>query len=151
MTHVLSENACLYYNAATYGAPTWTLIDNIKDVTLNLEGSEVDVSTRASGGWTENVQGLLTASVDFNLLWDRGGTDAAFIAIQSAFFNKTGIECLVLDGPVASTDGDSQGLRATMMVSTFTRNETLGEALTVDVSLKPVLNANAHPVWWVQP
>lgn len=151
INHVLAESCVLYYNAGTYAVPTWTAIENIKDVTLGLEGSAVDVSTRASGGWTENVQGLLSASISFNLLWNRGAGDAAFTAIQSAFFNKTGIECLVLDGAYDATDGDSQGLRATMMVSTFGRNETLGEAVSVDVEMAPVLNANSHPVWWVQP
>jgi len=67
MTHVLSENAVMYFNAGTYAAPTWTEISNIKDVTLNLEGSEVDVSTRASGGWTENVQGLCKYEVSIRV------------------------------------------------------------------------------------
>ena len=151
MAHVLSENAVLYYNAGTYAAPTWTEITNCKDVTLGLEGSEVDVSTRAGNGWTESVQGLLTASIDFNMLWDRGSTDGAFIAISAAFFAKTSVEMLVLDGPYDATDGDSQGLRAICMVATFNRNETLGEALTVDVSLKPIKNTSAAPTWWTQP
>jgi hypothetical protein len=150
INHVLAENCCLYYNAGTYAVPTWTLIENIKDVSLSLEGSAVDVSTRASGGWTENVQGLLTSTIEFNILWNRGSGDAAFTAIQSAFFNKTGIEMLVLDGAYDATDGDSQGLRATMMVSNFSRSETLGEAVSADVSMAPVLNSNAHPVWWTQ-
>jgi hypothetical protein len=151
MSHVLSENACLYLNSGTYGAPSWTEVTNAKDVTLGLEGSEVDVSTRAGQGWTESVQGLLTASIDFNMLWDRGSTDAAFLAIQAAFFAKTSVEMLVLDGDVAATDGLSQGLRAICMVSTFNRNETLGEALTVDVSLKPIKNTSSPPSWWTQP
>jgi hypothetical protein len=35
-----------------------------------------------------------------------------------------------------------------MMVKSFTRNENLGEALMVDVSLRPVKNANSAPVWY---
>ena len=148
MTHVLSEDAIIYYNSASYATPTWVELTNVKDVTLNLEMGEVDVTTRASGGWTENVQGLLSASVDFNMLWDND--DAGFTAVRTAFFAKSGIEILVLDGAHDATAGTSQGLRATCMVGNFTRTETLGEALTVDVSIKPVLNSNSSPEWYTQ-
>ena len=73
-------------------------------------------------------------------------SDAAFTAIQTAFFAKTAVEFLILDGD-ESTAG-SQGLRATCMIKGFTRNETLGEALTVDVSIKPVKNSDAAPAWY---
>ena len=49
-----------------------------------------------------------------------------------------------MDGPM--TDPDSQGLRATFDVLSFTRNEALEEAINVAVSLKPTYAANA-PAW----
>lgn len=142
MTHVLSENAKLFYNAGTFGAPSWTEITNVKDVTLTLEKDEIDVTTRGSGGYKEFVDGLIDATIDFNMIWDT--TDAAFTAIRTAFFAKSAVEFLVLDD--GTTDG--QGLRATCMIKSFSRGETLGEALTVDVSIRPVKNSNSPPTWY---
>ena len=144
MAHVLSQNAKLYRNTGTYASPTWDLIGNVKDLTLSLEKDETNVTTRASGGWKEFVDGMKDATVEFGMLWDTG--DADFDAFQGAFINNTSVEVLVLDG-LAATAG-SEGLRATMMVKSFTRNENLGEALMVDVSLRPVKNANSAPVWY---
>jgi predicted secreted protein len=144
MAHVLSQNAKLYRNTGTYAVPVWDLIGNVKDLTLSLEKDETDVTTRASGGWKEFVDGMKDATVEFGMLWDTG--DADFDAFQGAFINNTSVEILVLDGLVATTG--SEGLRATMMVKSFTRNENLGEALMVDVSLRPVKNANSAPVWY---
>ena len=144
MAHVLSQNAKFYRNTGTYATPTWDLIGNVKDLTLSLEKDETDVTTRSSGGWKEFVDGMKDATVEFGMLWDTG--DADFDAFQGAFINNTSVEILVLDGLVATTG--SEGLRATMMVKSFTRNENLGEALMVDVSLRPVKNANSAPVWY---
>jgi hypothetical protein len=76
------------------------------------------------------------------MVWLPG--DAAFDAIQEAFLENTPIEFAVMDGPIATAG--SQGLRATFEVFSFTRNENLEEAVTVDVSIKPTVAANA-PSW----
>lgn len=142
MAEVLAEDAKVYYNSATYGSPTWVEID-VKNLTLSLDKGEADVTTRGSGGWNEFLDGLIDATVDFQLVWDTA--DAAQTAIRSAFTGKTGIEVLVLDG--SSATNGSQGIRMTCMVKTFSRNEQLGEALMVDVSLRPRKNADAAPAW----
>jgi predicted secreted protein len=146
MAHVLAENAKLYYNTGTYAAPTWTLITNVKDVTLSMEKDEIDVTTRASGGFKEFVDGLIDASVEFSMIWDTG--NAAFTAIKAAFFAKTAVELLVCDGVYTVTG--SQGLRAECMIKSFSRGENLGEALTVDCSARPVKNTNAAPSWYTK-
>ncbi len=145
MAFVISENAKIYYRSAgTYASPTWSEITLAKDVTLNLEKSDVDVTTRGSGGFTEYADGLIDASVEFSMLYDTA--DSAFSAFESAFFNKTSVDMAIMDGDVSTTG--SEGLRAIMMVGSFTRNETLGEALMVDISLKPVQNDDANPSWY---
>lgn len=142
MSHVLSEDAKLFYNTATYASPTWSEITNVKDLTLSLEKDEIDVTTRASSGFKEFVDGLIDATIEWGMVWDT--SDAAFTAIRTAFFAKTAVEFLVLDG--AATTG--QGLRATCMIKSFTRNEALAEALMVDVSARPVKNSDAAPAWY---
>lgn len=144
MSHVLAEDAKLYYNTGTYGSPTWTLIDNCQSLTLNLSKDAVDVTTRASQGFKEYVDGLIDASIEWGMLWDT--EDTAFTAIRTAFFNKTAIEFLILDQEYDNTA--AQGLRAICMVENFTRAENLGEALTVSVTVRPVANSNAAPSWY---
>jgi predicted secreted protein len=150
MAHVLSQNAKLYRNTGTYATPTWDLIGNVKDLTLSLEKDETDVTTRASGGWKEFVDGMKDATVEFGMLWDNA--DADFTAIKDAFVNNTALECAIMDGIITGAGSTgNQGLRAHFMVKSFTRNENLGEALMVDVSLRPVKNANAAPSWYTVP
>ena len=138
----LGMDAKLYRNTGTYAAPTWVEVSNVKDVTLNLEKGEADVTTRANGGWRATVGTLKDASIEFQMVWDT--VDAGFDAIRQAFFNNTPLEFAVMDGDI--TDPDSEGLRATFDIFNFTRNEALEEAIMVDVSIKPTYADNA-PEW----
>ena len=138
----LGMEARLYRNTGTYAAPTWVEVTNVKDVTLNLEKGEADVTTRANQGWRATVGTLKDASVEFQMVWDTA--DTAFAAIQQAFFNNTPIEFAIMDGDI--TDPAAEGLRATFDIFNFTRNENLEEAIMVDVSIKPTYADNA-PEW----
>lgn len=140
----LAEDAKLYYNTGSYGSPTWTLICNVKDLTLNMSNGETDTTTRCGGGVREYVAGLSDISISFNMLYDTG--DTAWEALRAAYFGKSSLEFLCLDGLVATVG--SEGLRATMVVTNFNITETLGEALMTDVSLRPTPNDNAAPAWY---
>lgn len=151
MAAVLSENAKLYYNltstyggAGTYATPDWDLISNVTDLTLGATQEKVDVTTRASGGFREYLQGMIEASVSFKMVYDTG--DVAFEDIQEAFWNKTPIEIAVMDGLIATSG--SEGLRAHMMVEAFDREENIGGVLMVNVQMSPVKNSNAAPAWY---
>ncbi len=147
MSHVLSESAKTYYNTASYATPTWSEISNIANLSLNLDKDEIDLTTRGSGGFKEFVDGLIDAGIDFDLVWDT--SDAAFTAIQTAYFAKTAVEFLILDGDEGTTG--SQGLRVTCMIKKFSRSEQLGDALKVDVTIRPVKNSDAAPAWYTAP
>jgi predicted secreted protein len=140
----LGLDARLY--RSTFAAPVWNPVQNVKDVTLNLEAGEADVSTRGTGGWRATVATLKDASVEFEMVWDTADDD--FAAIRDAFLNRGALEFAVMDGDI--TLSGSQGLRATCMVTTFSRNEPLEEAVTVSVTIKPTFAANP-PLWLVVP
>ena len=142
MTTRLGMDAKLYRNTGTSESPTWTEVSNVKDLTLSLEKGEADVTTRANGGWRATVGTLKDASIEFQMVWDTD--DDGFSAMQQAFFGNTAIEFAVMDGSI--TDPDSEGLRATFDIFSFTRNEALEEAIMVDVSIKPTYSASA-PEW----
>ena len=130
----------------TYATPTWDEITNVRDLTLNLEAGEADVTTRGNDGWRATVATLKDGSIEFEMVWDSDDTD--FTAIRDAFLNKTAVELAVLDGDVVTTG--SQGLRASFMVTSFSRNEPLEEAITVSVTMKPTYSANP-PEWMTIP
>lgn len=143
-TPKLAEDAKLYINGGTYGSPTWNLICNVKDLTLSMENGESDVTTRCGSGFKEYIAGLTDVTIDFQMIYDPA--DARWEDLRAAFFSKDAKEFLVLDGAVATSG--SEGLRLHAFVKSFTRNETLGEAIMTDVSLRPTANANAAPAWY---
>ena len=137
----LGLNAKLYRNTAASGSPTWNEVTNVRDVTLNLETGEADVSTRSSS-WRASVGTLKSASLEFEMVWDTADDD--FAAIRDASLNNTSVEFAVLDG--GSTTPGTQGLRATMAIINFTRSEPLEEAIKVSVTAKPTYAATP-PTW----
>lgn len=147
MAIVVGLDAKIYRNTGTVAVPVWDELEGVKDVTLNLTMQEADVTTRSTGGWMQREPTLADASVDAQMIWDNENTD--FTAVTDAFFNRTALELLVMDGDEATTG--NQGLRATMKVFDFTRNEALTEALTVDVSFKPGYDIVNTPQWYTVP
>jgi predicted secreted protein len=136
-------DAKLYFCAAGIGAtPTWTLINNTKNVTLNLQKGEADVTTRGNNGWKATIGTLKEGSIEFEMVWDT--TDAAFTAIQQAYFSDSVIGLAVMDGPIATVG--SQGLWADCAITDFSRDEPLEDAITVKVTAKPTYSANP-PIW----
>ena len=147
MGHKIGLDCKLYYNTGGNEDPivpgNWTELDNAKDVTLNLEKGEADVTTRANAGWRATAGTLKDGSIEFEMVWDT--SDAGFTAMKDAYFNGVSIGILALDGGV-SVSG-SQGLVADMEVINFSRNEPLEEAVTVSVTLKPAYSD--EPPRWV--
>ena len=137
MAYKLGMDAVIKYGTA--GTIAATALTNVRNVTLNLEKGEADVTTRGNGGWKATVATLKDASVEFEMVWDTA--DAGFTAIKNSYFNNTAISLLILD---AATGG--QGLDADFMVTKFTREEPLDEAIVVKVTAKPTLSTRS-PTW----
>jgi predicted secreted protein len=125
-----------------YHGPAGTLaaaeLTNVKDVTLNLETGETDVSTRGNEGWRATLATLKAGTVEFQMIWDT--EDAGFTALKEAYFNNTPLALAVLDGP------DGAGLDADFSITNFSRTENLEEAVTVSVTAKPTYSTRA-PAW----
>jgi len=139
MSIKLGMEAKLYYGAA--GATATTELTNVKDVTLNLESGEADVTTRGNSGWRATVGTLKTGSVEFEMIWD--SADPGFAAIKDAYFNNTPIALAILDG------AGGEGLDADFSITNFSRKEALEEAITVSVTAKPTYSTRAPA--WVEP
>lgn len=136
MASVLGMNCKAYYGDA--GSTADTEITNIRDVTINLETGEADVTTRGNSGWRATAATLKDGSVEFEMVWDT--SDAAFTAIQTAWSASTAIALAFLDGESGS------GLDADFVITNFSRAEPLEEAVTVSVTAKPTYSTRA-PAW----
>lgn len=140
---LIGFSCVLSRNTASYATPTWVVVENVRDATLKLEGSAADASTRFSR-FREYVPGMLDAGLEFEANWDP--SDADFAAFLDAYTGSTTLELLILDGPSA-TNG-SEGIRASFLVESCTRNEPLGETVTASIVCKPAKNADAAPAWY---
>ena len=85
MAIVLGLDAILMRGPA--GTTGSTEVKNVKDLTLNLESGEADVTTRATKGWRASVATLKEASLEFNILYDTEDED--YNAFADAYFNNT--------------------------------------------------------------
>lgn len=132
----LGMNCKLYHGIA--GSDADTELGNVRNVTVNLETGEADVTTRANKGWEATAATLKKGSVEFEMVWDT--EDAGFTAIKNAWFNSTPIALKALDG------ANGSGLLADFSVTNFSRTENLTEAVMVNVTCKPTYSTRA-PAW----
>lgn len=117
----------LFRNTATPESPAWNEVTNCRDLTLNTERGEADLSTRGSGGWRIRKSTLANAEINFQLVYDPDDED--YTAFESAFFDKSTIQ-------VAACDDQGNGLSIVGEVFNFSRNEGLEDAVTVDVTIR---------------
>ncbi len=146
----LGLDARLYLGATFDGAViplTWNMTNNVKDLTLNMTKDTADVTTRANNGFKAYIATLKDASVDFMSIFD--DSDTRQQELSDAFFDNTQVWVRVFDKEEGLAGTTAQGLQAFMEVVSFTRNEQLTEALTLDISLKPTFNLNNPPTWEV--
>jgi len=137
----LGMEAVLNYSVGGQSGGSWTELANVRDVTLSLEAGEADVTTRANNGWRAIVATLKEASVEFEMVWDT--QDSGFAAIKDAYLTNAPIGLQILDG---SGSGDGEGLQADFMITSFSRSESLEEAITVSVTAK-VTYSDTPPSW----
>ena len=128
----LGLDAKLYRNTGTHPAPAWNEIENVKDVTLNLEAGEADVTTRANQGWRATAPTLRECTAEFEMLWKPG--DAGFDAVKTAFLTSGTIRLAVLTGD--RTASGTEGPLGDFSITNFSRNEPLEEGVTVSVTAK---------------
>ena len=145
MANRLGFQAITYRNKASYASPDWGNVRRIRDNVLSIAIGEWDASNRGGGGFEEFLPTLIGSGAEFSLLQGTSAADLAdFNAFRDAALNRTPIEMLILDGTI-SVSG-VQGLRVTMAVFSFTRNEALRDGIAYDVSVKPT-PADNPPQW----
>lgn len=100
-------------------------IVNAKDVTLNIEAGDADVTTRAANGWRMHMPTLMDASIEFELL--TGGADGTKLA---SLFNSGETADLEISGGNVS-------FTAKVVVTNFAGSQPLEDAESVSVTIRP--------------
>lgn len=100
-------------------------IVNAKDVTLNIEAGDADVTTRAANGWRMHMPTLMDASIEFELL--TGGADGTKLA--SLFNSGESADLEISGGNVSFT--------AKVVVTNFAGSQPLEDAESVSVTIRP--------------
>lgn len=129
---VLGMNAKIYQGTAGAELAALTEMANVKDVTLNLESGEADVTTRANQGWRATAPTLRECTAEFEMLWKPG--DAGFEAVKTAFLSAGTLRLAVLTGDLDAAD--SEGPVGDFSITNFSRSEPLEEGVTVSVTAK---------------
>jgi len=131
-TFLLGMNAKAYQGAAGAALSALSEMANVKDVSLNLEAGEADVTTRANNGWRANAATLRECTAEFEMLWKPG--DLVFQAVKKAYLTSGTIRMAFLTGAM---DGeDAEGPVGDFSIPKFSRNEPLEEGVSVPVTAK---------------
>ena len=110
-----------------------SVLGNAKDVKLNLTKEQIDTTTRENNGWNQSAPGTKDGAIEFEMQWKPG--DTIFETIRDAWLNDTELFAAALDG--AYDTAGSQGPAGQFIVTDFSRNEPVKEAMTASVTLKP--------------
>ena len=129
---VLGMNAKIYQGTTGDDLADLTEMGNVRDVTVNMEAGEADITVRANQGWRGTAPTLRECSVEFEMVWKPG--DAGFDAIKAAFLSNGTIELAILDQ--ARTVDGAEGPKGSFSITNFSRNEALEEAIKVSVTAK---------------
>lgn len=114
-------------------------IENAKDVTLNFEMGDADVTTRAADGWRMHMPTLADVSIEFELLL--GGADGA--KLGTLFTSGDAVDVEVAGGNFTFS--------AKMTVANFSGNQPLEDAESVSVTLRPAPIENSSDAPSLEP
>lgn len=134
MSMKLGKDAVAYYHATpTTALSSMTLIlSGVRDVQLNIGAGSAKVTTRASGGWENELATLRTLSVTCKIPLDP--TDAGYIQLATSFLAGTTFAAAFLTDAKAVVG--AEGPVGDFSVTKFDRNEPLDGEIEVDVELK---------------
>lgn len=118
----------LYYNAGSFGSPTWTLINRAIDVSYAIASERGNVSSRASI-WKMEIKALNGLELTFGYRYRHLVTDAVFDALRPMGLGQTKVEFAVCDTTIATTGAEY--LRATYQLD-MTMNQPLTDGVAAE-------------------
>ena len=132
---MIGTDCKLYYKAspltATADRTGWTELTIIKDATTGDETEKVDETTRANAHRKAYGYGMRDTPLSFEIAYDEA--NAGFLVLRAAYYAQTFVAVASVAGAIATADG----VAGNWMIANFTRNEPIGDHMTVSVELAP--------------
>ncbi len=126
---VIGRECNLYYNAGTFGSPTWTLITRAMDVALPVSAEYGDVSSRISIFKMQAKSQVVVGPLTFGYRYRQLVTDAVFDALRPMTLTNTKVEFAVCDVLIATTGAEY--LRGTYQLE-MSINQPMTDGVHVD-------------------
>lgn len=126
----LGAKAKLYYGEAGVALSNLTELDNVKDVTVNMDKGSADTTTRANQGFRSETPTLKEVQIECEIQFKIN--DAAYSALRNAWLNDTPLRLAALTGDRATTG--SEGPMGDFGIKTFNRSEPLEDTIKVSVT-----------------
>lgn len=140
--YMLGRDAELF--AGSPGATPSNKIQDVKDLSLTLTQTEIDVTTRTAKGWKAAAGGLREAEISFDLLCHAGSTEATLFL--NAF--KGGTNGTAVYVAIKINDASSGGLlsfEADCLITDCSIEQNLEDAIKLSVKAKPTIYDDSRP------
>ena len=103
-------------------------VKEVTSVNLTLDKTQVDITSRSSGGWKQYRGGLKDVGVELSIFHDN--TDEDYLAFRDSFINGTPLAIFVADDSGCGIDGDFE-------VFSFSEPQETDDGVKVSITLKP--------------
>ena len=131
-------NGPLTLSAHAWSDASWTEITAARDVTLDGDADEADVTSRGSGGHKQTRAALRDSPATFDVVWDGDPSvepGKAIHALRAAWWAGTEVALAIMDAGAAVSG--AQGVFGNFSVLNCSRAEPLGDAMIISVTVKP--------------
>lgn len=136
--YFLGGEAKLYYNAGTFGSPTWTLIDNCVDLDMPDARSAVGVPIRATWPFVLKLAGARETSLTWTSYQRQETADAALTALIAAYDAGTVMEFAIADQAIATVGCKYR--RMTCVITKADQSEPIDGAVAIAFEAHPTIN-----------
>lgn len=121
--------------ASTAPAASSSELANIKDVTVTLNRTAVDATTRAAGAFKTYMPGQIDSEISFKMLADGDSTSNSLCTtIREAWLNGTALAMKI-------SLGDGYYFMADFIVTDMSNGQALEDVVAYDIKVKPTLKS----------
>lgn len=131
----------VYRNTGTYGSPSWTAQNLVKDVHLAMPWDMVEAGSRET-----KAKLFMKTRTDITpqVVMRADDADAGYLAFRAAANSPTAVlDLLILDGLI-SVEG-VHGVRAEFIVNLATQPQEIDGSIYDTFDLKPTWTSNGYP------
>ena len=128
----------VYYNTATYAAPTWVALTCVSDFTQSVEWDTGEVLTRLS---RVKMAVKTTLGLSWNGKLKVGDADTGYQLVLTMLVSDSAMDLLILNGD--NVTSGVIGYRVDCQVTSATEDQGTGAVLFDDVKFMPTPTVNA--------